>query len=204
MSTIKFFTFALLLFSISTMFISCGDDDDEQEFFQDLDEDGFGNPDVSMIATSQPEGFVENSEDINDNNAEITPESVWGGPNISFTKDDGADWTLAENQDRITDNVWITRANNQGIFNISIEEGYTDLSSPSDTEWAIGTTANVLSGSFVNWEESSGSSPRDLIGQNVVLHLISDNIFIDLSFTSWASGGSGGQGGFSYDRSTPD
>ena len=204
MSTIKFFTFILLLFSISTTFTSCGDDDDEQEFFQDLDGDGFGDPDVSMMATSQPGGFVENSDDINDNNAEITPESVWEGPNISFTKADGADWTSAENQDRITDNVWITSADNQGIFNIATEEEYTDLSSPAGTQWARGTTADVLPGSFVSWEESSSSSPRDLLGQNVVLHLISDNIFIDLSFTSWASGGQGGQGGFSYDRSTPD
>ena len=159
---------------------------------------------MSMMATSQPGGFVDNSDDINDNNAAITPESVWEGPNISFTKADGADWTLAENQDRITDNVWITRADNQGLFNIGAEESYMDLSSPSDTEWAIGTTETVLSENFVSWEESSDSSPRDLIGQNVVLHLISDDIFIDLSFTSWASGGQGGQGGFSYDRSTPD
>ena len=35
---------------------------------------------------------------------------------ITFEKENYADWTLAENQDRITDNVWITRKNNQSIF----------------------------------------------------------------------------------------
>ncbi len=39
----------------------------------------------------------------------------------TFTKSNNADWTLEANQDRITDNVWITRANNSGIFNIATE-----------------------------------------------------------------------------------
>ena len=36
----------------------------------------------------------------------------------TFTKTDYADWTLEGNQDRITDNVWITRQNNRGLYNI--------------------------------------------------------------------------------------
>ena len=42
---------------------------------------------------------------------------------ITFTKADGADPALAENQDRITDNVWITRGNGGGqIFNIKLSQ----------------------------------------------------------------------------------
>ena len=41
------------------------------------------------------------------------------GDTVTFTKADSADWTLPENQDRITDNVWITRKHNQSIFNIA-------------------------------------------------------------------------------------
>ena len=33
----------------------------------------------------------------------------WTGREITFTKPDGADWQLPENQERITDNVWTTR-----------------------------------------------------------------------------------------------
>ena len=38
---------------------------------------------------------------------------------FEFTKQDSADWTLPENQDRITSSIWITRKHNQSIFNIA-------------------------------------------------------------------------------------
>ena len=44
---------------------------------------------------------------------------------VVFTKADSADWTLEDNQDRITDNVWITRKHTQSIFNIVQETGYS-------------------------------------------------------------------------------
>ena len=44
---------------------------------------------------------------------------------IVFTKPDSADWTLEEYQDRITDNVWITRKHNQRLFNIGQVDGYS-------------------------------------------------------------------------------
>ena len=36
---------------------------------------------------------------------------------VTFTKADYADWTLPQNQDRVTDYIWITRADNNAIFN---------------------------------------------------------------------------------------
>jgi hypothetical protein len=36
-------------------------------------------------------------------------------------------------------------------------------------------------------------------GQDLVLHLITENIYMDIKFTSWKSGKGGG---FSYERST--
>jgi len=130
----------------------------------------------------------------------VTAQTTWTGPKITFTKTNNADWTLEANQDRITDNVWITRANNQGIFNIVTETDYSDFSSPADTEWAIGTTANIGSLTFDNWEDTSGSNPPSLVDQDMVVHLITDDIYIDIKFLSWQSGGAGG--GFSYERST--
>ncbi len=52
-------------------------------FYQDFDEDGYGNPDVSIEATEAPEGYVTNNQDCNDNDANVwlaTPaasEIVW-------------------------------------------------------------------------------------------------------------------------------
>lgn len=73
--------------------------------------------------------------------------------------------------------------------------------SPADTEWAFGTTANIGI-TFNDWETTIASSPPDMVGLNMVLHLITDDIYIDIKFLSWASGKSGGYGGFSYERST--
>ncbi len=133
----------------------------------------------------------------------LMAQTIWTGPIMTFTKDNFVDWELEENQDRITDIVWITRADLKGIFNIYSENMYINYISPEDTEWSYGTTADIGSLTFSNWQETNGSFPPSMIGQDMVVHLITDNIYIDLKFTSWVSGGEGG--GFSYERSTdPD
>ena len=43
--------------------------------------------------------------------------AVCTGPKLIFTKADGADWNLPENQDCITANVCLTRGANKGQFN---------------------------------------------------------------------------------------
>lgn len=47
----------------------CGvcDGPGELTWYQDADEDGLGNPDVSQIACEQPTGYVDNADDNNDN-----------------------------------------------------------------------------------------------------------------------------------------
>lgn len=125
---------------------------------------------------------------------------VWTGPSITFTKANNADWTQEENQDRITDNIRITRANNMGIFNIAQENSYNDFSSPAGTEWAFGTTSDLNNLVFNNWEDTHEGNPPGMVNRNMVVHLIEDDVYIDIRFTSWTSGGAGG--GFSYIRST--
>ncbi len=121
---------------------------------------------------------------------------VWSGTRVSFVKTNSADWTLAVNQDHITTNVWLTRKNSQGLFNIAQEAGYTNPG-PADTEWAYGTTAD-LPLTFQSWTNWNGNNPTSAIGQDAVLHIISQDIYIDFKLTSW-TGGAGG-GGFSYER----
>jgi glucose/arabinose dehydrogenase len=132
--------------------------------------------------------------------------TIWTGPTITFTKADGADPTQAANQDRMTPNVWITRGNSQGIYNAKSETLYTHNVSPADTEWATGTTANYASLTYRPWElwygGSLGGGPAATLNTNAVLHLISEDIYLDIKLTSW-SGGFGSSGGFSYVRSTP-
>jgi hypothetical protein len=44
-------------------------------WYEDNDEDGFGNPNSSLTACVQPNGYVINAQDCNDNNATINPAS---------------------------------------------------------------------------------------------------------------------------------
>ncbi len=126
-------------------------------------------------------------------------QTVWGGPFIVFTKPDLADPMLPENQDHITDAVVITRGMVAGLYNIAIESFYGPLS-PADTEWAYGHAANWESLTFQPWVLWHGNNPPSTIGQDAVVHLVSEDIYIDIRILSWSCCGAGG---FSYQRSTP-
>ncbi|MCB0734097.1 MAG: T9SS type A sorting domain-containing protein [Flavobacteriales bacterium] len=125
---------------------------------------------------------------------------IWTGAKKTFTKANYADYTKPANQDRITDTVWITRKTDQGIFNIKTSTGYATNSSPRDTKWAFGTTSNISSLNFRDWQSAVGSNPPGMVNRDMVVFLVSDSIYIDIKFTSWTQGGAGG--GFSYTRST--
>lgn len=126
--------------------------------------------------------------------------TVWNGPLIVYSQPT-ADPTQASNQDRLTPDVWLTRASSKGLFNAFYETSATALS-PTNTEWTYGVLSNYASLSYTNWLAwLNGQSPTNLVGKHTVLHLISDNIYLSVEFTNWASGGAGG---FAYQRSTPD
>lgn len=126
--------------------------------------------------------------------------TVYSGEMITFTKADGADPTEEANQDRITDNVWITRGNTGGqIYNAVTESMFDKDNSPVDTEWALGTTEQGIANlSFDKFRATI--QPKNVVDENMVLHLITDDVYIDIKFTSWSQGNSGSGGGFSYER----
>ena len=131
---------------------------------------------------------------------DTTSSTIWTGTNKTFSKADGADHTQANNQDRLTSNVSITRANDGGqIFNISKESAANKNSSPAGTTWSIGSINNINSLSFTNFRSAVGK-PKDVVGKNLVMHLVDDNIYLSVKFTSWSEGQ---KGGFAYERSTP-
>ena len=130
---------------------------------------------------------------------DVSSATIWNGEKITFTKIDGADPTDEANQDRINSKVWITRGNNGGqIYNIKTETNESKYSSPSGTEWSIGTT-NVLSTLVFDNFRTAVSKPKNVVGKDLVLHLIEDDIYLDIKFTSWSQNKAGG---FSYERST--
>jgi len=123
---------------------------------------------------------------------------IWNGPKVTFEKISGSDWTLEENQDYLTENVILTRKNTQGLFNIAQESGYNYLS-PTDTEWALGTTADFSQLNFSSWYNTIGGCPPCYTSTDFVVHLITDDVYVDVKILSWYAGSGGG---FSYERST--
>lgn len=135
----------------------------------------------------------------------LAAQTIWTGPAMAFSKANFADHTLAANQDFLTSNVIITRASSQGIFNIAVESSYVDFQSPTDTEWSFGNTGQIGSLTFEDWESAVNGNPPGMVGAPMVCHLITDDIYIDVTFTQWSAGnGAGGTsgGGFAYTRST--
>jgi Repeat of unknown function (DUF5648) len=125
--------------------------------------------------------------------------TIWTGPKITFSKAGGADPNQPASQDRMTPAVWITRMDNMGLYNAATETGFSN-SSPAGTEWAYGTTANVTNLTFSSWVNWNGKQPPSMVGKDAVVHLIAEDIYIDIAFTAW---GSSGAGNFAYQRSTP-
>jgi hypothetical protein len=147
-------------------------------------------------------------------------QTVWSGLTFTFTKANGTDALLPENQDRITSNVWITRSQfGMGLLNAKTEcdeiQGctYTHNLSPGDTAWATArmaanstetiAAANWQNLAFTSWEAAYGGQVGLYIlnpsYRDAVVHLLSDDIYLDLRFTGWTAQGGGG---FAYQRAT--
>ena len=126
--------------------------------------------------------------------------TIWEGASMTFTKDDGGDPTNSSQQDHLTDNVKITRGNSGGqIYNIVSEAAAVKETSPADTEWAIGTIDQIDELTFETFRAATNGTPKNVVGQDMVLHLVTDDIYISIRFTSWSTGKAGG---FAYVRST--
>ncbi len=125
-------------------------------------------------------------------------QTVWTGAPVTIHKIDSADWTLAENQDRITDSVWITRQHSKAFYNIARESGYTG-SSPIGTEWAIGSIDSFASLTYQPFIKTTQGGPQEVIDTPMVLHLIQEDIYISFKLLSFSGLN---KGGFKYERST--
>lgn len=116
---------------------------------------------------------------------------------VNFNKADGADPEVASNQDRMTDNVWITRGNDGGqIYNAKTESIADKVASPAGTLWAVGTVADKDNLSFTPFREAVGK-PKEVVGKNLVMHLVTDDIYVDIKFTGWSADKGGS---FAYTR----
>ena len=129
---------------------------------------------------------------------EISSSTIWNGPLKSFTKTDGSNASEETNQDRLTAKVWITRGNNGGqIYNAAQEDKSDKYKSPIGTEWAVGNINNL--DKLIFYDFRIAIQPKNIVGKDLVLHLIEEDIYLSVKFKSWSQGQ---KGGFSYERST--
>ena len=137
---------------------------------------------------------------------------VYTGFDVSFAKAAFADETLPENQDVILPDVVITRGSSQGIYNIALEDIYNSNSSPAGSAWAFASNNPSGTLSATNWENlffedwqtalgGAGNLFENIVASNAVLHLVFQDIYLDIRFTEWGVGMSGG-GSFAYERSS--
>ena len=118
-----------------------------------------------------------------------------------FEKIDFSDFASEENQDRITDNVWIARENSGPFFNYYLEnvpEYGCDSQTPSGTLWSPYSKENSNNNSYVPFIQMTGCCPPCIVGDTVSVWLLQDDLKLNVVFSSWTSGGQGG--GFSYHR----
>ena len=155
----------------------------------------------------EDEPFTTSSTDVDvaDSNDETgapdsTGPTIWSGPTLTFTKADGVDHTQPTNQDAITDNVVLTRGDRGSLLNVVLEDT-ANTESPAGTEWAVGSTDALETLVFEPLKTAANDKMKNLPGTDLVLHLTEEDIYIDVTFLSWSSGGDSG-GGFGYERST--
>ncbi len=135
------------------------------------------------------------------NTTTLPTPTIWSknDSTLTFTKANHADWTQAANQDRISDNLWITRGDKSYIFNYADEvEADSDVS-PNGTQWALGTTDNLDTLTFGTFGDLWNENVSEIANNDMVVYVESDNVYFDINFSSWTQGSSNG-GGFSYTR----
>ena len=124
--------------------------------------------------------------------------TIWDGPTTDFTHTD-------ENglADQMTPGVAITRSSSGGgLYNAMTESGATSGISPADTKWAIGSLADYNTLTFGPCPLEQGNRPPNYVGTTFVVHLISDDIYLELTLTDWGAAGGFGDHTFSYTRTT--
>jgi hypothetical protein len=133
---------------------------------------------------------------------QLTGEEI--GDPVTFSKNGYDDPTQVN--DPIDNNLTISRGNQQGIYNIELEDSWdTDgdgQNSPEGTLWnsdGWGDLTDIKSRTYVNFRESLDYNiGNNILGTELVMYDTINDKYWTFKFTSWTRGNNGG--GFSYTR----
>ena len=121
---------------------------------------------------------------------------VLGYGQYTFTKNANTDPSLKENQDRISDKVWLTRGNQYGIYN-AYDQTSARNQPTSGIELALGNFEELSQLNFETISEWGKKFKVNWLNKNLVLKLTETNEYYSFVMTSWEN-----RGGFSYTRSS--
>jgi hypothetical protein len=124
----------------------------------------------------------------------VHSQTIWNNGSFTFTK------TAAGQQDCITAQTCLTRVTvpyNSVCQTVSGFQGCS-YAGPCNTQWALGSISNWNTLSYGNFFITNGCDPSFGLPKTYVVHLLNENIYLEITFTYWQSGGSN----FSYTRTT--
>ncbi len=131
--------------------------------------------------------------------------TVWTGPNFTYVQPSpGAADVL------VAGVVSLARGDNMPLYNLAAGETfYNGTTSPTDTTWAFGSIADYQTLTYTNFAtiRAGHTGPGGVFGAYIknkpmVVHIVSQDIYLALEFTAWADFHVSGSG-FTYIRSTP-
>ncbi len=126
----------------------------------------------------------------------LSASTLWTGPNTNFTQS-----TTVHSDTFVPGKVVLTRGGNGPLYNSAAGEVSGGTGSPKDTMWAFGTLANYNTLTYQTFDSlRNGNLAGRILNQNMVVHLVNEDIYLSIKFTAW---GQHFAGGFSYTRSTP-
>ena len=121
---------------------------------------------------------------------------LFGYGQYTFTKSANTDPSLKENQDRISDKVWLTRGNQYGIYN-AYDQTSAKNQPTSGIELALGNFEELSQLNFETISQWGKKFKGNWLNKNLVLKLTETNEYYSFIMTSWEK-----RGGFSYTRSS--
>jgi hypothetical protein len=121
--------------------------------------------------------------------------TLWTGPNMTYTKS-----ASTPNDTILAGKVVLHRGTRDVLYNTAAGETRAATSSPANTEWGFGALTNYQNLSYRSLESMRDGNLAGLIlNRPMVMHIISEDIYLSVKFTTW---GQHGVGTVSYIRST--